>query len=166
MALAAGFGVVGLAVLLIAGGTPTSDIESDRSIDSGHADLVQGGLDLARDRPVAGFGSGPFGRAFYDRIEHARTTVSHSEPITVAAEQGAIGLIVYFALLVTALFTVLGRGAGRSVGRTAVAACFVVLLVDSLGYTGFATDPAMWALLGLGVALRFDPPGDSATIRA
>ena len=166
VALAAGFGVVGLAVLVIAGGTPTSDIESDRSIDSGHADLVQGGLDLARDRPVAGFGSGSFGRAFYDRIEHARTTVSHSEPITVAAEQGAIGLIVYFALLVTALVTVLGRGAGRSVGRTAVAACFVVLLVDSLGYTGFATDPAMWALLGLGVALRFDPPGDSATIRA
>ena len=40
--------------------------------------------------PVAGWGSGAFGRAFYEHIEQARTTVSHSEPITVAAEQGAI----------------------------------------------------------------------------
>ena len=32
---------------------------------------------------------GAFGRAFYDEIEPgARTTVSHSEPVTVAAEQG------------------------------------------------------------------------------
>ena len=77
-----------------------------------------------------------------------------------------IGLIVYVALLVSALVTLLGRGARRARwSRTAVAACFVALLVDSLGYTGFATDPAMWALLGLGVALRCDPPGDSATIR-
>jgi hypothetical protein len=35
-----------------------------------------------------------------------------------------------------------------------VGACFVVMLVDSLGYTGFTTDPATWALLGLGIALR------------
>ena len=45
-AVFAGFGLVGLAALAIAGGTPTSDIETDRSIDSGHADLVRGGLVL------------------------------------------------------------------------------------------------------------------------
>ena len=43
-------------------------------------------------RPIAGYGSGSFGRAFYEHIEQARTTVSHSEPVTVAAEQGVIGL--------------------------------------------------------------------------
>jgi hypothetical protein len=162
----AAIGLAGLVALLIAGGTPTSDIEDYRSIDSGHADLIEGGIDLARDKPVAGWGSGAFGRAFYEQIEPARTTVSHSEPITVAAEQGAIGLVVYVALLVTALATVLLGGAGASLARTAVAACFVAMLVSSLGYTGFTTDPATWALLALGVALRRSPPGRSATIPA
>ena len=157
-------GLAGLVALAIAGGTPTSDIQDYRSIDSGHADLIEGGLELAEDRPLGGWGSGSFGRAFYDRIERARTTVSHSEPITVAAEQGAIGLAVYAALLVVALITVLGAGAGASLARTAVAACFVSMLVSSFGYTGFVIDPAVWALLALGVALRPGPPGLSATI--
>ena len=114
-------GLAGLAVLVIAGGTPTSDIEDVRSIDAGHADLIKGGLALAgvlddddaRDqgdfgRPIAGYGSGSFGRAFFEHIEQARTTVSHSEPVTVAAEQGVIGLVVYVGLLVAALATLLG----------------------------------------------------------
>jgi O-antigen ligase len=156
-------GLVGLVALAIAGGTPTSDIETDRSIDSGHADLIEGGLDLARDEPLTGWGSGAFGRAFYEEIEQARTTVSHSEPITVAAEQGAIGLVVYAGLLVTALVALIS-GAGSSLARTAIAACFVALLIHSFGYTGFVIDPAVWALLALGVALRPGPPARSATI--
>jgi hypothetical protein len=177
VAVFAGFGLVALAALVIAGGTPTSDIEDVRSIDSGHTDLARGGLILfgiiAPDpppadqdvgRPIAGYGSGSFGRAFFDHIEQARTTVSHSEPVTVAAEQGVIGLVVYTALLVTSLVTLLGSGVSRSLARSAVAACFVALLVASFGYTGFAIDPAMWALLGLGVALRRDPPEAAASL--
>jgi O-antigen ligase len=165
-AAAAAFGAVGLVALALAGGAPTSDIEDVRSIDSGHADLISGGIDLAQDRPIWGWGSGSFGRAFYERIERARTTVSHSEPITVAAEQGAIGVVVYVALLVTALMTLFSTGTRASMGRSLVAACFVVIVIDSLGYTGFTTDPATWALLGMGVALRpsGDPPVVPATI--
>jgi O-antigen ligase len=154
LAAAAAFAAVGLIALLLAGGTPHSDIEDVRSIDAGHSSLIKGGIDLAQDRPVYGWGSGSFGRAFYERIERARTTVSHSEPITVAAEQGAIGLIVYLALLVAAFVTLLGAGARGSPARSVVAAAFVVMFIDSLGYTGFTTDPATWALLGMGVALR------------
>lgn len=170
-------GLAGLAVLVIAGGTPTSDIEDVRSIDAGHADLIRGGLALfgvtddadARDqgdigRPIAGYGSGSFGRAFFDHVEQARTTVSHSEPVTVAAEQGVIGLAVYAGLMVCALVTLLGAGPGRSLMRTVAAACFVAILVDSFGYTGFVSDPATWALLGLGIVARGDPPEGSATI--
>jgi len=172
-------GLAGLAVLAIAGGTPTSDIEDVRSIDAGHSDLIKGGLALAgvsddpdaRDqgdfgRPIAGYGSGSFGRAFFEHIEQARTTVSHSEPVTVAAEQGVIGLIVYVGLLACALATLLGSHPGRSLIRIVAAACFIAILVDSFGYTGFVIDPATWALLGLGIAARRDPPGDSATIPA
>jgi O-antigen ligase len=166
-AVAAGVLAAGLVALLLVGGTPTSDIQSDRGFDQGHSSLVKGGLELTGDRPIAGWGSGAFGRAFYDQIEKARTTVSHSEPITVAAEQGTIGLIVYAALLVTASFTVLGRAAGSSPSRTVVAACFVAMTVDSLGYTGFTIDPATWALLALGIALwPADPPGASARVPA
>jgi O-antigen ligase len=173
----AGFGLVALATLVIAGGTPTSDIEDVRSIDSGHTDLIKGGLVLAGlrapdptadqdvGRPIAGYGSGAFGRAFFEHIEQARTTVSHSEPVNVAAEQGVIGFALYAALLVIALVTMLGAGAGSSLARTVAGACFVAILIDSFGYTGFTTDPATWALLGLGIALRRGPPGRPATIR-
>ena len=51
-------------MLAVAGGTPTSDIEDTRSIDSGHEDLFAGGVDLFKDKPLAGYGSGAFGRAF------------------------------------------------------------------------------------------------------
>ena len=158
-ALAAGaLGLAALAALLIAGGTPSSDIQSDRYFDQGRSSLLEGGVELFEDRPIAGHGSGGFGRAFYEDIERARTTISHSEPITVAAEQGVIGLAVYAALLVAALIVALGGRAGSSLARTAVAGCFVAMLVHSLGYAGFAIDPATWALLALAVGLYTNVP--------
>ena len=144
------------AVFLLVSGTGETDLGSAKDFDtttSGRVDLVRGGLELAEDRPVWGWGSGSFGAAFSRHIERARTTVSHSEPITVAAEQGAIGLVVYVALVVLALVVLLS-GAGGSAGTAAAAACFVAMLVHSLSYASFAVDPATWALLGLGVALR------------
>jgi O-antigen ligase len=116
--------------------------------------LVTGGYHLARDRPVWGWGSGSFGEAFKEHVDSkAETTVSHSEPLTVGAEQGAIGLVVYAALVVLGLIVLLD-GARESLAGTAVAACFVALFVHSLGYADFTVDPATWALLGVGVALR------------
>ena len=135
--------------LAIAGGTPTSDIEDYRSIDSGHADLIEGGDRAApRTGPLRRLGSARSAAPSTSRSSRRGPTVSHSEPITVAAEQGAIGLVVYAALLVSALVTLLGGGAGARSPATAVAACFVAMLVHSLGYAGFAIDPATWALLG------------------
>jgi hypothetical protein len=97
----------------------------------------------------------------------------------MAAEQGAIGLVVYAGLLVAGLATLLGAGVGRSGPRAAVAACFVAICVHSLGYAGFVIDPATWALLALGIGLRVGtapappppavavgPPARSATIRS
>jgi O-antigen ligase len=154
---AGGLILAGVVALLIAGGTPTSDIQTDRAIDSGRSSLIEGGMDLFEDRPLGGYGSGAFGRAFYDHIEKARSAISHSEPITVASEQGVIGLLFYLALLAAAAATLLGSAVGRSLPRTAVAACFAAMVVHSLGYAGFLTDPATWALLALGIALRRPP---------
>ena len=97
------------------------DLGDSRSLDaatSGRADLMRGGLELARDKPVAGWGSGSF-RDEYRAHEHASgreaTSASHTIPITVAAEQGLIGLAAYLALLVLA-FRRLLSGAWRRAG--------------------------------------------------
>ena len=80
------------------------------------------------------------------------TSASHTIPVTVAAEQGLIGLSVYFVLLVSA-FAVLFRGAGRSPPRIAIAACFAALVLHTWTYADFLEDPLTWTLLGIGVAL-------------
>ncbi len=149
------------AIVLVVIGTAHSDnrvAESSKEAARGQVDLVKGGVELAGRRPGWGWGSGSFGAAFSRHIKRAKTTVSHTEPVTVAAEQGGIGLIVYGALLVLALFVLLS-GAGGSVATAAVGACFVAIVVHSLGYADFTTDPATWALLGLGLALRRTEPG-------
>ena len=81
-----------------------------------------------------------------------RRRASHTIPVTVAAEQGIVGLAVYVALLVCALL-VLFRGAGRSPPRIAIAACFAALLLHTWTYADFLEDPFTWALLAIGVAL-------------
>jgi O-antigen ligase len=152
------------ALVVLAIGTAHTDVrvtESSSQAARGQVDLVKGGIRLAGDRPIWGWGSGSFGAAFSRHIERAKTTVSHTEPITVAAEQGAIGVIPYLALVALALVVLLS-GAGSSVAAAATAACFVAMVVHSLGYAAFSVDPATWALIGLGVALRRSKPALAA----
>jgi O-antigen ligase len=125
---------------------------------SGRTTLISGGLDLFAHRPLEGYGSGSFeteykrhSKAAAASAENA-TSASHTIPITVAAEQGIIGLAVYVALLVAA-FAVLFRGAGRSPPRIAIAACFAALVLHTWIYADFLEDPFTWTLLALGVAL-------------
>ena len=80
------------------------------------------------------------------------TSASHTIPVTVAAEQGIVGLALYVALLVAG-FVVLFRGAGRSPPRIAIAACFAALVLHTWTYADFLEDPFTWALLAIGVAL-------------
>jgi O-antigen ligase len=127
---------------------------------SGRTTLVTGGLELFAERPLEGYGPGSF-ETEYKRHSKAdaesATSASHTIPVTVAAEQGVIGLAVYVALLVSA-FAVLFRGAGRSSARIAIAACFAALVLHTWTYADFLEDPFTWTLLAVGVALaRADP---------
>ena len=106
---------------------------------------------------VAGYGSGSFVHE-YRRLEGRKlapdaATASHTIPVTVAAEQGAIGLVAYLALLAAAFVRLLRGAAGASVARSAVAAAFLALVFHTLVYAAFLEDPMTWALLGLGTAL-------------
>ena len=153
--------LVGLAVVVLAPGLIRLQLTSDSSVNnatSGRANLISGGAGLFADRPLTGYGSAAFARE-YRRAEHVSaqkaTSASHTIPITVGAEQGIGGLLVYLALLGFGLVR-LFRGAGASVPRAVVAAAFAALLVHTLLYAAFLEDPLSWALLGVGTALA--PP--------
>jgi O-antigen ligase len=138
---------------------------------SGRASLVSGGLELFGQRPLEGYGPGSFEREY--KRAHAASgaenavSASHTIPVTVAAEQGIIGLALYVALLLSA-FVVLFRGAGRSPPRPkpgdtrlrlaspfriAIAACFAALVLHTWTYADFLEDPSTWLLLAIGLAL-------------
>ncbi|MGO9321209.1 MAG: O-antigen ligase family protein [Solirubrobacteraceae bacterium] len=125
---------------------------------SGRTTLISRGLELFAKHPLEGYGSGSFeieykqhSKASAASAENA-TSASHTIPVTVAAEQGIVGLAVYVALLLAA-FVVLFRGAGRSPPRIAIAACFAALVLHTWIYADFLEDPFTWTLLALGVAL-------------
>jgi hypothetical protein len=153
-AIAAVAGVVlTMLIVTLAGSFSFNRINIDTS---GRANLVSGGVHLFTQRPVYGYGSGSFPKAYrkHVRTRKAPVSVSHTEPITVAAEQGLLGLAAYFALVITALWT-MGAGllARSSVARAAVLATFVALLVHTMAYAGFFEDPITWVLLAVGASL-------------
>jgi O-antigen ligase len=150
--------IVAVAFVALAPGAVHLELGNSKSADkatSGRYDLIKGGLKLFRDQPIAGQGSGGFARD-YRRAEHVSAeraaSASHTIPVTVAAEQGAIGLAAYLALLVIA-FLRLFRGARRVPERAAVAAAFTALVAHSMLYAAFLEDPLTWTLLGAGTAM-------------
>jgi len=109
---AVGAGVVlAVAIVLFSGGA--SKLSPDRlNVDTGgRTNLASGGVTLFGQRPLWGYGAGSFPKAYRDHIatKKAPVSVSHTEPITVAAEQGLIGLAAYAALLIASLWT-MGSG--------------------------------------------------------
>lgn len=143
---------------------------STNNATNGRTSLVSGGLELFAKRPLQGYGSGSFEREYRRHsgasAENA-TSASHTIPVTIAAEQGILGLALYAALLLSA-FAVLFRGAGRSPPRPkpgdtrlqlaspfrpAIAACFAALVLHTWTYADFLEDPFTWTLLAIGLAL-------------
>ena len=149
---------VGAIVVLAFPGALRLDLGSSKSIDkatSGRFDLMRGGLELARERPLAGWGSGSFQREYRRRqntSSERAVSASHTIPITVAAEQGLIGLAVYLALLAAALGRLLRSPTGT---RAVIAAGFTALVLHTWLYASFLEDPMTWTLSslpGVGVA--------------
>jgi len=158
-----------VAVVLLAPGAIEIDTRSQDSLDratSGRFDLVSGGLSMVRDRPVWGFGSGSFAERYRERegVRSERVAaVSHTIPLTVAAEQGAIGLTAYLALMAAAFALVFDRLLARlrgdplgiaEVAAAAVTAAFCALMLHTLVYAAFLEDPLTWTLLALAAVLR------------
>jgi putative inorganic carbon (HCO3(-)) transporter len=162
-------GLVGAAlVVTLVGGSGKVNFSRLNIDTSGRANLVQGGVDLFGERPIPGYGSGSFQAAYRDHRANkdVPVSVSHTEPVTVAAEQGLLGLAVYLALIAVALWTMTSgiRGSPHAddpqdspfallAARAAVLAAFVALLVHTMAYAGFFEDPITWVLLAVGASL-------------
>jgi len=166
LAAVGAFAVTVVLVVLLAGGASKLSLSRINIDTSGRANLVSGGVHLFAQRPVYGYGSGSFPKAYRQHVKTRKVpvSVSHTEPITVAAEQGMVGLLLYGSLVVVALWTMaaglrlsLSRlsasPAGLAIGRAAVLAAFVALLVHTMAYAGFFEDPITWVLLAVAASL-------------
>lgn len=147
LSAAAGIAIVGGLVLFV--GASDSPIEK---LMRGRSTLVSDTAGVFVRSPFAGVGIGAQPRAAAEEPERRASrarAVSHTTPLTVAAELGVVGLIVYLALLAAALSLL--RAAWRAapeVGLT-LSAIFATILVQSLLYSGFFQDPLMWGSLAL-----------------
>lgn len=158
-AFAALVAIVLVGVVLVVAAPDALNIEGGegRADDatSGRVTLTGGGIGLWADHPVAGVGSGGFATA-YRRAERSgerkAVDASHTIPITIAAEQGLIGLGAYLVLLVLVLRRLV-RDAEDLPARAAIAAMVIALIVHTMGYAAFLEDPVIWVLLAVGSAL-------------
>jgi O-antigen ligase len=157
-AAVAGVVAVAAAAVFAFPGAVKVDLGSGKSVDkatSGRLDLVKGGGRLFQDRPLYGYGSGSYTEQYrvHERVSSERAAdASHTIPVTVGAEQGLIGLLLYLALLVLAFLRLL-RGARSSAARAGIAAAFAGLMLHTWLYAAFLEDPLTWVLLAVGTGL-------------
>jgi O-antigen ligase len=137
---------IAVAAVQVIDGKSLNKITSDRT------ERVEDTLRVVREQPLVGVGVAGQPRASRELARSRRTAanfVSHTTPLTVAAELGLIGFALYAWLLV---------GGGRSIAAVrrhdnalglALGAAFLGLFVHALFYSGFLEDPLTWLVLGV-----------------
>jgi hypothetical protein len=118
----------------------------------GRATLIVVGIKIARAHAVRGVGLGGFAGAYSKRTGRTpRQSASHATPVTVAAEEGAPGLLLYLWLVGALLLAAYRRINHAAYGTMALAAGLALLavVVHSFAYSDFFEDPTTWGLIGL-----------------
>jgi len=138
------------------------------NLTSGRSTLVSTGAHVAVDHPIAGVGVGGFRKAYAARAhlrgKNPKAAASHTTPITVAAELGVVGFVLFAWLVAAALWLSLRRlGSGFTGGaRLACGLALAAILVHSLFYNALFEDPTFWGLLALAaVAARAEHPSNT-----
>ena len=148
--------LVGCAYLAVqvASGESLNRITSDRT------NRVEDALRVIEKHPVVGVGIGGQPRASRLLAGSQRPTpnfVSHTTPLTVFAELGAIGVALYAWLLVAGAMLILQvRRLDEPLGL-ALGVTFIGLFVHALFYSGFLEDPLTWLVLGIAAAYCAQP---------
>jgi len=130
-------------------------------ITGGRVYLMEAGVFMFEKHPLDGLGLAQFPLAYpHFRHTHAASLAvrdSHTTVLTVAAEQGTLGLVAFAALLATFFATTGGRrrfGADRRLylWQAGLVACVVSILVHSMTYNAFFEDPYLWLFAALASA--------------
>jgi O-antigen ligase len=110
--------------------------------------------------PFAGVGLGAQPREsqkLADRFGPLPNFVSHTTPLTVAAELGIVGFLLYVALLAGGAWALDAVRRRHEALGLALAAVFLALFVHSLAYSGFFEDPITWLVLAIASAFLSRP---------
>jgi O-antigen ligase len=135
--------------------------ESARRVTSDRSRRVEVTLEVVRDHPLIGVGIGSQPAASRERSERTgpdENFVSHTTPLTVAAELGILGFALYLALLAGSarlLWQLWLRDAALALSLGAV---LLGLGVHSLFYSGFFEDPITWVALAVASAAYVQVP--------
>jgi hypothetical protein len=145
----------GIVVLFEGDGDSTQQVTSDRST------LVQVTWPVYAAHPVVGVGIGSqplASRRVEDAKKRKSKNVSHTTPLTVAAELGTIGFVVYLVFLAALGRAILEAWRRHRALGIALAGCGTALVVQSIFYGGFFEDPFVWGIAGVtAAALTFLP---------
>jgi len=147
--------VVGAVACIIGGAAfvaATAVSDSARKATSGRTRLARVTWVMFENHPLVGVGIGGQPQASKDEANtklSAKRDRSHTTPLTVAAELGIVGFLVYAALMAAAIrLLYLVTKWRRDLGLGA-AAVFLGLFVHSLFYAGFFEDPIVWGVIGV-----------------
>ncbi len=148
-----------LVLVGIAGVHPSPSAAASGSSPGSRASLVKGGIRIALDHPLGGVGIGGFTKSYADRHHlfglEAKKAASHTTPVTVAAETGVPGFLLFCWLGIAALLLPFRRAslAGTGVASLAFGLTLLAISVHSLGYNALFEDPMTWGALGLAASV-------------
>jgi O-antigen ligase len=145
----------------------TAQGETAASFTSGRSTLVEHTARVFVHNPLVGVGIGAQAKEVREEGGRRETerNASHTTPLTVAAELGAVGIVAYLALLAGAvrLLTLVLRRE-RALGLV-LGSAFLLLFVHALFYSGFFENPTVWGILAVGASALATVP-EPAAIRA
>ena len=124
-------------------------------VSEGRFDLVDGGVDIFQEHPVAGGGLGSFATDYSARLSggelrKTRVVISHNAPVTILSEEGVVGFALFTWLSVLALLVGIRAGRERDddvgVPGAMMLAGLVGIFVHALLYSALIEDPYTWLL--------------------
>ena len=128
------------------------DGKSLNKITSDRTERVEDTLRVVREHPFLGVGVAGQPRVSRELARSRRTAanfVSHTAPLTVAAELGLVGLGLYVWLIVGGVIAIVAVRRRDNALGLALGASFLGLFVHALFYSGFLEDPITWLVLAV-----------------